>query len=226
MRCDPCGRRVYRRARRSRGARDGFSLIELLVVISILLVITATAIPNIMQTIAQVRLRSAANTVAGLLQQGRVRAVRDNSYYAVIGDDGSGSLTADAKMACVDINSNSTCSASADGLDPQVRLGGTNLLTTSAPPVSLTSTSSADLAATNNHVIEQDKTLRVYFNSRGLPCYMAGSVCKNAYSDGKGIAYVYYITDGRPIYGWAAVTVSASGRVRVWMYRGNNVWDQ
>jgi len=55
---------------------------------------------------------------------------------------------------------------------------------------------------------------------------MAGSVCKNAYSDGKGIAYVYYITDGRPIYGWAAVTVSASGRVRVWMYRGNNVWDQ
>ena len=95
--------------------------------------------------------------------------------------------------------------------------------TTSAPPVSVKATAGF---STNNTVIEQDKSLQVYFNSRGLPCYMAGSVCKNTYSDGKGIAYVYYITDGRPIYGWAAVTVSASGRVRVWMYRGNNVWDQ
>jgi hypothetical protein len=79
--------------------------------------------------------------------------------------------------------------------------------------------------STNNTVIEQDKSLQVYFNSRGLPCVVTGSLCKSTDSSGVGYAYIYYITDGRPIYGWSAITVSASGRVRVWTYQGNGVWQ-
>lgn len=216
---DSVGRRVCRRRRKD--ARGGFSLIELLVVVMIMLILAAIAIPNIMQTINDVRLRSAANSVAGLLQEGRLRAVRDNTYYAVVAD----SNTADSQIACLDLNKNGTCVAASttDNLDPQVRLGGVNVLTTSAPPFSVKS--KAGLSSSNNDVIEQDKNLNVYFNSRGLPCVVSGSLCKNTGASGKGYAYIYYITDQRPIFGWAAITVSAAGRVRVWMYRGNNVWE-
>ena len=224
MSSDRRGTRLCRSGRRSMRSRGGFSLIEMLVVVTIILVVTAISVPNIMQTIAQVRLRSAANSVAGLLQQARIRAVRDNAYYGVIADDGSGSLTADANIACVDVNANNTCAASADKLDPQVRLGGTNVLTMSTPPATVDS--AAGFSSSNDAIVEQDKTLRVYFNSRGLPCAVSGSVCKSTDSSGKGYVYVYYITDQRPIYGWAAITVSAAGRIRVWTYAGNSVWDQ
>lgn len=224
MLSDRRGTRLCRSGRRSMRARGGFSLIEILVVVTIILVVTAISVPNIMQALAQVRLRTAANTVAGLLQQGRIRAVRDNKYYAVIGDDGSGGMTADANIACIDVYVNSKCTTSSDNLDPQVRLNGTNVLTMSAPPATVDS--AAGFTSTNDDIVEQDKTLRVYFNSRGLPCAVSGSVCKSTDSSGKGYVYVYYITDQRPIYGWAAVTVSAAGRIRVWMYAGNGVWDQ
>jgi prepilin-type N-terminal cleavage/methylation domain-containing protein len=221
-----------RRGARAR-ARAGFSLIEILVVVSILLVISAIEIPNMMQTIAQVRLRSAANSLAGLLQQGRIRAVRDNKYYRVFGYTVDGTVqTADTNIACVDIDNNATCSTTATALitnksNPQIRLGGSNVLTTSTPPTSVAT--AAGISASNYNVIEQDKNLQVYFNSRGLPCAVTGSggnaVC-NSSGSGKGYAYIYYITDGHPIDGWAAVTVSPSGRVRVWMYQGNGVWNQ
>jgi prepilin-type N-terminal cleavage/methylation domain-containing protein len=217
-----------RRGARAR-ARAGFSLIEILVVVSILLVISAIEIPNMMQTIAQVRLRSAANSLAGLLQQGRIRAVRDNKYYRVFGYTVDGTVqTADTNIACVDIDNNATCSTTATTLitnksNPQIRLGGSNMLTTSTPPTSVATT--AGISASNYNVIEQDKNLQVYFNSRGLPCAISGSIC-SATGSGKGYAYIYYITNGHPIDGWAAVTVSPSGRVRVWMYQGNGVWNQ
>lgn len=224
--CSDRGTRVCRRTGNCRRARGGFSLIELMVVVMILLVLAAIAIPNIMKTISDVRLRSAANSVAGLLQEGRMRAIRDNKSYRVFGYTTDGTVgTADTQMACLDLENTATCSNTSDPTNrsnPQVQLGGVNVLTTAAPPSSVKSTAGF---GSNNDVIEQDKNLQVYFNSRGLPCAMSGSLCKNTDSTGMGYAYIYYITDQRPIYGWAAITVSSAGRVRVWMYQGNSKWE-
>ena len=229
------GPRLCRPGRRSIRARGGFSLIELLVVVAILMVVAAVSVPNIMQAIAQVRLRSAANTVAGMLQQGRMRAIRDNGgsngYYRVIADPVG---STDSDIVCIDLNNNGTCTGSTDtgtgagaNQEPQARLGGTNRLTTSAPPYSVQTAAGFNASGANLNVVEQDKNLQVYFNSRGLPCAISGSRCvSNASGNGNPYAYIYYITDGRPIYGWAAVTVSVGGRIRVWMYAGNNAWDQ
>ena len=56
----------------------GFSLIELLIVVAIILVITAIALPSLMTTIANSRLRGAVNSASGLIQQGRMTAIKDN----------------------------------------------------------------------------------------------------------------------------------------------------
>ena len=66
-----------------RKRQSGFSLIELLVVIAIIMVVAAMATPNVMTAINNIRLRSAASEVAGLLQQCRQAAVRNNRYYTI-----------------------------------------------------------------------------------------------------------------------------------------------
>lgn len=216
----PVGRRVRRQTRRYVGADGGFSLMELLVVITILLVISAVAIPNLMRAVANMRLRSAANSVSGLLQEGRIRAVRDNTYYEVIADSNS----SDSNVVCLDLNKNGTCTAASttDYLDPQARLGGTNVLTKSSPPSSITACAACDIPS---YPTEQNVNLGVYFNSRGLPCKLSGSRCVTTDSSGHAISYIYYVTDQRPLYGWTAITVSPAGRIRVWMYNGST-WEQ
>jgi Tfp pilus assembly protein FimT len=64
-------------------------------------------------------------------------------------------------------------------------------------------------------------TSAVYFNARGLPCPYDSSTktCNAAIS---GSAYVYYFQDTRFLgsSGWAAVSVSPAGRVKVWKWNG------
>ena len=61
-----------------RGKAAGFSLPELLMATGIVLVITALAAPSVITTVANIRLRSSAANVAGLLQNARV----DEPYLA------------------------------------------------------------------------------------------------------------------------------------------------
>src|SRR5689334_9305367 len=65
------------RQKRDRAA-SGFSLLELMIVVGILMVVAAMAMPKIMTTIADVRLRSAVNSASGLMQQARMMAIKDN----------------------------------------------------------------------------------------------------------------------------------------------------
>jgi hypothetical protein len=65
-----------------------------------------------------------------------------------------------------------------------------------------------------------------YFSFRGTPCLMNGAVCTNTRPDPTGstiAAYQIFLTDTRPTgsNGWAAVTVSPAGRIRVWMWDGS-----
>src|SRR6516225_2368134 len=53
---------------------SGFSLIELVVVVAMLMVVVSLAFPNLLQAIHAARLRSAATDLSGLLQVARIRA--------------------------------------------------------------------------------------------------------------------------------------------------------
>jgi prepilin-type N-terminal cleavage/methylation domain-containing protein len=68
--------------RQSSQRQSGFSLIELMVVMIILLAMMAIAIPNMIRGMAIYRLNSAATDVANLIQRTRYEAVRLNRTVA------------------------------------------------------------------------------------------------------------------------------------------------
>src|SRR5271154_4504753 len=101
---------------RSRQLHDGFSLLEIIIVLSIGLILAAISIPNLNTYFHNSKLRPAGVDFAGLLVQVRFRAVQDSRYYSLYflagnshrafadiypqnasGTSGSGGLTIDPK---------------------------------------------------------------------------------------------------------------------------------
>ena len=202
------------------GRQRGFSMIELLVVCAIVLVLAAIATPNFIEAIANISLRNSANSVAGLLQEARLRAVRDNKYYTVRANSTNQAYIdlGGPGAAATDGSGNNAWEPGGSSVTPEplVQLSGTTQFAQTGAP-----TFADSLMVGTGSVIQGDSPLRVSFNSRGLPCTMSGSLCKNITSSGNPVAYVYFLTDLRPLNGWAAVSVSPAGRVKVWFYNGS-----
>ncbi|MBV9610031.1 MAG: prepilin-type N-terminal cleavage/methylation domain-containing protein, partial [Acidobacteria bacterium] len=69
---------------KNRGRRqDGFTILEVSVVIGIMLVISAMAIPSITTVVANAKLRGAAYDLSGIIQKCRMAAVQNNTTYSV-----------------------------------------------------------------------------------------------------------------------------------------------
>src|SRR5262249_33409841 len=97
---------MFTRAKR-RTSEAGFSLVELLVVLAIIMIISAMAIPNIMNTVRMMRMRSAGSSIAGLFEQARMSAIQQNRNVAV-----RNFLGADNRLRYyIDINSTNTYTA-------------------------------------------------------------------------------------------------------------------
>ena len=64
--------------RRIERNRAGFSLLEALITVSVGMVIATTAIPNMNNGIANIRLRSSMSSLSGVLQNCRMLAVKNN----------------------------------------------------------------------------------------------------------------------------------------------------
>jgi len=185
----------------------GFSMLELVIVVAMVLIVTAMAAPNIFNIIYNIRLRSAAQTVSGMMQTARMQAVRDNKYrYACTGlADGVTKSWVAASSACNAPNPT----------DTQAQLGTGIQLANSGYPGGI------DTAAGFSPL---SPSFKPAFNERGLPCTPNGGRCSPSVSSPAGVAsFVVYLTDSRPIGadGWASVTVSPAGRTQVWIWNGS-----
>jgi type IV pilus assembly protein PilA len=184
----------------------GFSLLELLVVITLMLVIGAIAIPNMITVVSNARLRGGVTNLSGLLQNTRMLAIKENktktARFAILANgpvayvktatDGTGLLTT----------------------DPQVQLGAP--LTKFTTPSGIGAPSAITTGTLGFTAVATDAS----FNSRGLPCDYSQPNCPTS-------GFIYYFRDRRPYgaSGWAAVSISPAGRIKRWVWNGS-VWGE
>lgn len=180
----------------------GFSLIELLIVIAIILVLSAIATPKMLVVIANVKLRSAATSLSGVLQNSRMLSIKSNRTMTVHFTSVSGSPYVYVKDA-------TSASTALSPTDPQAQLGAP-IIQVDTPTGTITPLDSTQLGFTP--LTSPDIPS---FNPRGLPCKYVAGVCSIN-------GFVYYFTDKRSIGGpgWTAVSLSPAGRVKQWFWYG------
>jgi prepilin-type N-terminal cleavage/methylation domain-containing protein len=210
----------------SRTRQRGFSLLEISIVIAILFILIAVAVPVLMTTVRSARLRGATNDFSALLQQARMRSVQDDRYYSVYF-----LTTGGVSQEFVDIYPQNINGASGTGGttinqgDPMAVL--ISEVTTQAP---------AAAPVTNNLLLQMlgsnpssltpvDGTAAgspVTFGPEGLPCVpvalTGGSVCN---SRGGPVAYWVFFQNNIT-QSWEAVTVTPAGRIQKWSYSDNS----
>jgi Tfp pilus assembly protein FimT len=190
----------------------GVSLLELCIVVAVMLVVAAAALPAMTTAVQQYRLRTAAKDVSAMLQRSRMNCVRHNRHYTVqerqFTQDG---LT--YNQLFLDQNGNSTF----DRGEPVIQLPrGVRFNSASAPALS-----AATLSFT-----PQPSSTALSFNGMGLPCVMRNGICTNWDSNGNAVGVVYFLQDSRHAgSAWAAVAVTPAGRARTWLWQaGSSQW--
>ncbi len=221
MRIEP--KRNYPR----RGRTGGFSLIEILIVLFVVMVVAAIAVPNVLLAVSNIRLRASAGDLAGLMQQARIMAAKNNPQtppvyairYAVLGGK---------QIAYIDLNGDGSWSSSVtvNGVtltEPLTELSGTVVLAAGAPSGSGGQPGPYVLAG--DTVIggaSFDNTRTIAFTPRGFPCdYTSPPTCNSP----AATYFVHYLTDTRVGgAGWAAVVVTKAGRTKVVNWNGSQ-WN-
>jgi prepilin-type N-terminal cleavage/methylation domain-containing protein len=84
---------------------SGFTLIELAVIIAIVGVLAGIAVPSFVGWLPKYRLSSSADDIQALVQNARLRAVKENAHVAVLFDPDNDGLDGDY-LVFVDQNSN------------------------------------------------------------------------------------------------------------------------
>ena len=197
---------------------SGFSLPELLITLAVGLTLAATGILLASTATNEIRLSTSGTNYANLLQNARVRAVRDNVYYRVLVDCGTVGSAAPCAgptpaRAFIDINGNGTydsgepVSEFATAVSPQLFTSGpaeANLASQFLPSTAVTTVASTSVPI---------------FGTRGLPCKVSGGVCPYLDSNGLPVSYITFIQNTRGGK-WEAITVNPASRIREWAYNG------
>ena len=183
---------------KSKRQMRGYSIVELLVSIGIIMTLSAFAVPSLLRTYRSYQIDDTAAQVAGQLKFTRYEGIRRNNPITCLNNTQNGYLT-----MFTDDNNDGV----AQGTERQIVLNGLATLVTSS-----TVPSSGALAAVVNAgalttISPSNGTLT--FDGRGAKTSVGVSV--------------YWV--GNANYGWRAVTVMPSGSVQVWSY-ATGTWIQ
>jgi prepilin-type N-terminal cleavage/methylation domain-containing protein len=225
---------------RSRKKRaSGFTLIELLVVIAIALVVAGMAIPYFINVIRDYRLRVAAINAMGMIQEARMRAVRDARFYSVY------YIGANPVQYYVDVYPQNANGTSGNG--------GAALACDNPPPAGTglcdpvmgfpgeivpRPVGTAPMTGQLRNLFLPGSAVNPYdgmnaqspvsFSAEGVPCLPAGaaagivggSICNsrsNWMNPGAPVAFWVFYQHNTKLT-WQAVTVTPAGRIQRWVY--------
>lgn len=188
----------------------GFSLVEVIVVMAVILIIVAISIPTIKQTIDNYRLDASGHGVASLLQQTRIQAVKTNTpYYAQF------DTTVTPNMAYA----NATTNAFTSGTDSDVTVQRD---VSFLDPGSLDHKQLDDTMSNGNATAVAHVGGLIGFNARGLPCAEQASTPSNCTQSGNAANYFEWFMHSQATDGWEAVTVTPAGRIKAWRLVSRN----
>jgi Tfp pilus assembly protein FimT len=194
--------------KRSRGfaASEGFSLVEIIVVWAIVLFLAGVAFPIFTKISYNIRLKSAATNISGLMQQARILAARQNAVYTIAIPTAGG-------QACIDLDRNGTC-----GSGEPVILFNSNITPASGAPNGSGGQPSAYVLVGDTGSTNYDNSTTLGYSARGLPCAYVSSTCSTPAAG----YFVYYLQDSRPdgSTGWAAIVVTRTGRTKSVTWNG------
>lgn len=200
---------------------------ELSVVVIITLIVSAWAVPSALTSIRMAHLRGAASDYAGLLEQARIYAIRDNRYYStyILAPSGNNLVT----QAYVDMLPKVLTGASGNGGtsvaagDPSITIESEIVLEPVSAAPNTSNLESLLLPATTPVTPTDGSVTPPTFGPRGLPCtpvsMTGGSVCD---SSGGPTAYWTFLQNSKTS-SWQAVTITPAGRIQKWFYTGS-VW--
>src|SRR6266849_6174413 len=198
-----------------RGRTSGFSLLEIVIVVFVVLVVMAIAVPNVLLAVANVRLRSSAGDLAGLMQQARIMAAKNNPTTPIAVYPIRYGVRNGAQIAYADLNGDGAWSASVtvNGVtlsEPLIQFSGSVVPAGGAPSGSGGQPTPYVLVGDTSTTAPFDNTKTLAFTPRGFPCdYSIPPTCTTPATS----YFVYYLTDNRVGgAGWAAVVVTKDGR--------------
>jgi Tfp pilus assembly protein FimT len=207
MRSDPQKRRKR---------RDGFSTIELMVVIFVILVAGAIAIPNAIRSWYNMELRATASEVSDFMQRARIMAAKNNAYYTLCYQTTNG--VQKVYLTQVVLTSTTTCTYT-QGTSIEIDLARHITASTAAPSGSNPSAFTLSTDTTSGTPYDNATTLA--FSPRGLPCKFDTSA--QACSTPSSTYFVYYF-QADSSRGYAAVLVTKAGRTRAYTWNGSS-WN-
>lgn len=215
---------------RATGVARGFTMVEVLVVMLILLVAAAMAIPGYGAIARYFRIAGDIRDMNGIVAQAKMRAAADftharvhanlntNTYSLEVWDKAANSGAGCWKTEGDSVNQCTASTSPVQSLSAAVTFGFGNA-TASAPnpqsPIGQAPTCTTGVAggAAGSTL---PNTACIEFNSRGLPVAASGSPTAND---------ALYITDSSSVYG---VTVIVSGLIQIWTTTsetgGSTVW--
>jgi type IV fimbrial biogenesis protein FimT len=215
---DGCGSKMILTAKfvsPRRSPRNGFSLVELVLSLAVLLVITSVAIPVIVRSLQSYQLNSTASQVAGMLKFTKFDAIRQNTHvsFQILQNGANWTVWADSNGDNIP-----------DGAEPQMVIpiaGNDTLLPQSSVP------SPSPIASTLGSggsplpwTVLSGANGSVTYDQRGVVVSYAG---------GPVVATVYALYIGNPNdpnAGYRAVITLPSGAVQVWTSSSAGNWQR
>ena len=216
-------------------AQRGFTLVELLVVVAIIVIISVVAVPDAINSIRMLKLNGAVGDYANLLQQARLRAVRDNRTYQVHGA-GVGVLAAPydtLQYAWIDVYPQNNDGSSGTGATGYCQscggvAGNDDPAITVATEITVVNTDASATALKN--ALGNTATIDIAddptFGPRGTPCaptYTAGAAYCAQPGTPKQFFTIFKSSTNQRL---EAVTVDGAGRIQRWLYNSTaNTWS-
>ncbi|HEX3156265.1 MAG TPA: prepilin-type N-terminal cleavage/methylation domain-containing protein [Candidatus Angelobacter sp.] len=176
---------------------SGFSMVELMIVCVIMVVIAGLAIPNIYGAFRNYQLDSAGHSVASLLQEARMQAVKTNLPAYANFSNGT-----PVNMAFV---TNDPANTTYTAGNPEIQISPAVTFQTTPPD-------HGQLDAYLN-VSTPQVGQSIGFNARGMPCLESGGNPTVCLATTAPVAFEWFMQSAG---GWEAVTVTPSGRIKSW----------